>query len=428
MRGQSDSAARPVETRPAVVLAVLGLVLIAPLAASSAPLRRPAAPAAPTVAARDVLASLPLSFEPAGGGGFASRGPGYSLALTAAEAVLGVRGGTFRLRPAGPTADPDAPLVGRQPLTGTVSRLAGDDPATWRTVLPTYGRVEARQVWPGVDMVWHGDQRRLEHDMVVGPGVDPAVVALDVDGARAVTLDPSGDLVLDLDGASARLARPVAYQDVDGSRRHVAAEFSLLAPSRIGFRLGAYDPSRPLVIDPTLVTSSFLGGSGNDSGYGIALDAQGNVYVTGSTDSTDFPTGAPLQAARSNPGGGQTSDVFVTKLSPDGSRMIWSTYLGGTGRDTAYAVAVGADGGVYVSGVTESPDFPRARAAQDAYGGGPSDAFVAKLAANGAALEWSTFVGGTETDRGRGLAVDTAGNAYVTGSTNSVDFPAVTPQ
>lgn len=419
---------RTVSTRRAVVLVLFGLVLATATVTDIPLLHRADAPVAAGSRTSDVLADLPLSFEPVGEGRFVSRGPGYSLALTAAEAVVGVRGGTFRLRPAGPTADPAARLVAAEPLGGTVTRLTGDDPSRWRAGLSTFARVEVRQVWPGVDMVWHGDQRRLEHDMVVSPGVDPAVVALDVEGARSLALGPDGDLVLDLGATTARLARPVVYQDVAGDRRQVAGDFTLLGPSRIGFRLGAYDSSLPLVIDPVLVTSTFLGGMGGDSGYAIAVDPQGNTYVTGSTESADFPTSAPLQPALADAGGAPASDVFVSKLSADGSRLIWSTYLGGRGRDTGYAVAVGADGAVYVGGVTESSDFPQARAVQTAYGGGASDAFMAKIAANGASVEWSTFVGGTQTDRARGLAVDAGGSAYLTGSTNSADFPAVRPQ
>ena len=419
---------RTVSTRRAVVLVLFGLVLATATVTNIRALHRADAPVAAGPRTSDILARLPLSFEPVGEGRFVSRGPGYSLALTGAEAVVGVRGGTFRLRPAGPTADPAARLVPAEPQGGTVTRLTGDDPSRWSAGLSTFARVEVRQVWPGVDMVWHGDQRRLEHDMVVSPGVDPAVVALHVEGVKSLSLSPDGDLVLDLGAATARLARPVVYQDVAGHRRQVAGEFTLLGPSRIGFRLGGYDSSLPLVIDPILVTSTFLGGMGGDSGYAIAVDPQGNTYVTGSTESADFPTSAPLQPALANAGGAPASDVFVSKLSADGSRLVWSTYLGGRGRDTGYAVAVGPDGAVYVGGVTESSDFPQARAAQTAYGGGASDAFMAKIAANGASVDWSTFVGGTQTDRARGLAVDTAGNAYLTGSTNSADFPAVRAQ
>ncbi len=407
-------------------LSFLAAVLAIAVAGPSPSHRPSRAPARPAPAAYDVLAALPVAFEPAGDAGFVSRGPGFSVALSPAEAVVALRDATFRLRPAGPTVNQSPALVPGEPLTGTVTRLTGDDPAGWTAGVSTFGRVEVRQVWPGVDMVWHGDQRRLEHDMIVAPGVDPSVVAVDVDGARSLTVDPQGDLVIDLGATTARLARPVVYQDVAGARRSVAGEFALLGPSRIGFRLGAYDAELPLVIDPTLVTSTFLGGIGSDSGYAIAVDPEGNTYVTGATESADFPTNAPLQQALN--GIGPTSDVFVSKLSPDGTRLVWSTYLGGRGRDTGYGVAVATDGSVYVTGVTESPDFPVARAAQSGYGGGPSDAFVARIAANGTGIEWSTFIGGGGIDRGRGLAVDSTGNAYVTGTTGSADFRSVNPQ
>lgn len=425
---------RTASSRRAVVLVLLGLLVATATITTSTLLRRPDAPSAAPASAADVLAHLPVSFEPDGEGRFSSSGPGYALSLTASGATVDVGGAAFSLRPAGPWADLAAAVVGTDALEGTVSRLTGNDPAAWTTGVPTFGRVTTRQAWPGIDIVWHGNQRRLEHDVVVAPGADPAVVALDVDGARSLTIDPAGDLVLDLatgaagGATTARLARPVVYQDVAGGRREVAGAFTLLGPSRLGFTVGDYDHGLPLVIDPTLVTSTYLGGIGNDSGYAIALDAQGNIYVTGSTESADFPTSAPFQGALSNGGGVPASDVFVSKLSPDGSKLLWSTYLGGKGRDIGYAIAVATDGSAYIGGVTESPDFPVAKGPQSAYGGGPSDAFMARIAANGTGVEWSTFIGGSQTDRGRGVAVDASGNGYLTGSTTSTDFPSLNPQ
>ncbi|MDQ6726426.1 MAG: SBBP repeat-containing protein, partial [Actinomycetota bacterium] len=415
----------------AVITALLALVVVATgFTAATVTSSRPSTSAAARPAGGNVLASLPLAFEPAGPGGFVVHGPGYSVALGATDATLAVDGGVFGLRPAGAAAASAAPLVGRDPLPGTVTRLRGDDAAAWNAGLPTYGSVVARQVWPGVDMVWHGDRRRLEHDMVVAPGADPGAVALDVDGARSLSVDGGGDLVIDLGGTTTRMARPVVYQDAPGGRRSVSGSFELLGPTRIGFRVGTYDPTLPLVIDPTLLTSTLLGGAGADSGYGIATDREGNTYVVGSTESADFPTGTPFQPKLALPSavGGSASDVFVSKINAAGTALVWSTYLGGGGRDTGYGVTVGADGGVYVTGVTESPDFPRAKAAQDRYGGGPSDAFVARISPNGSSLDWSTFVGGSGTDGARGVAVDSSGAVYVTGSTSSVDFPSIGAQ
>lgn len=409
-----------------VVLALMGLAMVAAFAAPPPSGARPTA-AHQALPAHDVVAHLPLSFEPAADGAFVSRGPGYAFSLDPTRAVLAVAGGRFALRPAGPSAAAP-PLVGRQPLPGTVNHLEGDDASAWTTGVPTFGSVVAPSVWPGVDMVWHGDERALEHDVVVAPGADPAVVALDVQAAGPVRLDAGGDLLVDLGTGTARLTRPVAYQDVAGARRSVPAAFTLDGASRIGFSVGPYDHRAPLVIDPTLTTSTLLGGNGSDVAYAVAVDTSGNTYVTGSTESSDFPLGAPLQQGLVPAASGPSTDVFVSKIAPDGTTLLWSTYLGGKGRDTGYAIAVGGNGSVYVAGVTESPDFPRARAAQDTYGGGPSDAFVARMTGNGSTLEWSTFVGGGQTDRARGLAVDTAGNAYVAGSTSSVDFPTVNPQ
>ena len=416
----------------AVTLASLGaaLALWHPLAPATRP------PARSEV--RDVLGSLPVVFEPGADGTFVSQGPGYSVRLSGSVAEIRVGGRTdgttVRLAPARAQAGPDPALSGLHPLPGTVNRLIGDDPAGWRYAVPTYGSVEAHGVWPGIDMVWHGDQRRLEHDVVVAPGADPGMVAIDVQGQRALAIDRHGDLVLTMGSGAApaavRLAKPVLYQLVGGARRDVAGAFSLLGPARVGFRVGAYDPTLPLVIDPTLVASTYVGGSGADAGYAIAVDRAGSTYVTGSTLSNDFPTANPLQGALAvDPGrlGEAKGDVFVTKLNPTGTGAEWSTYLGGRGNDTGYGIAVGPGGAVYVTGRAESSDFPRAGAPQANFGGGPADAFVAKIAAGGAAIEWSALIGGGGGDEGRGIALDPAGNAYVTGFTSSSNFPTLNP-
>ncbi|MDQ2825537.1 MAG: SBBP repeat-containing protein [Actinomycetota bacterium] len=413
--------------RPAVVAALLAVTMVVPGGGRRSPPLRPAARAHPTrtTVARHVAGSLPLSFEASGDGRFVSAGPGYSLVLTPAEAILNVAGGTLALRAAGPEANPAPELAGRQAQPGTVSRFKGADPRAWATGVATFGEVRAEQVWPGVDVVWHGDQRALEHDVVVGPGADAGAVAFEVDGAGPLTLDANGDLLVGLSTGKARLSRPVVYQDVAGARRSVPGSFNVLGPTEIGFAVGDYDHTAPLVIDPTLVTSTTLGGSSSDIGYSIAVDAAGNSYVVGTTASTDFPGASVLQAPLSPGASAPGTDAFVSKLSPDGSSVLWSTFLGAKGRTAGYAVAVGPGGSVYVAGVTESPDFPTVQAGQSTYGGGPSDAFVARLAPDGASLQWSTFLGGTQTDRARGMAIDAAGNAYVTGSTSSVNFPAV---
>ncbi len=419
--------------RPAAAL-VASLVLLA--LTSGVPGRlagtRPAEAPAPA-AALDALAALPLGFEPnvgqAGTGtDFVVRGPGYRLALTANAADLVVDGTPLRMRLVG--SDPAAAATPGTPLPGHTNYLTGRDPAGWRTHVPTYTGVTYSGVWPGVDVVYQGDRRRLRHDFVVAPGTDPSTIAVAFDaGADGVgdvpTVDPAtGDLLV----GDARLSRPTVYQDVDGAHRPVDGAFRISDDGRVGFDVGSYDRTRPLVIDPTLVTSSYLGGAGIDNAAAVDVDGGGNVYIVGSTESTDFRATNPFQNTLNTDGSTGKSDAFVAKLSADGASLLYATYLGGSNRDAAGGVAVASDGTLYVTGVTESENFPRTDGvAQGAYGGGPSDAFVTKLNPTGSGLAWSTFLGGAQTDAARAIAVNGSGEAFVTGSTNSVAFPAVNP-
>ena len=298
--------------------------------------------------------------------------------------------------------------------------------------MPSYGRVTYDDVYPGVDLVFFGNQRRLEHDFVVAPGADPGVVAFEVTGGDHVAIDGAGDLVVTAPagGTDARLARPVLYQEIGGRRRSVEGSFVLRGPggNQVGFSVGAYDATLPLVIDPVLVTSTYLGGNGLDSAAAVDVDAAGNVYVVGATESADFPMAKPLQPTLNRDGSPGKSDAFIVKYNPEGNTLLYATYLGGTARDAASGVVVGGDGSVFVAGLTESPDFPKTTpSAQENFGGGPSDAFVAKINPGGDAITYATFLGGTQTDAARGVTVDSSGEAIVTGSTNSVEFPAVNP-
>ncbi|HEX7277316.1 MAG TPA: SBBP repeat-containing protein, partial [Acidimicrobiales bacterium] len=311
--------------------------------------------------------------------------------------------------------------------------LTGADPSAWRTDVPTYSNVTYTGVWPGVDVVFLGDQRRLRHDFVVAPGADPSAIAVTFEGQAAPTIDPAtGDLLV----GGARLSRPTVFQNADdGARRPVDGAFRLLGGGggggggdHVGFDIGAYDRTRPLVIDPTLVTSSYLGGAGIDNAAAVDVDGGGNVYIVGSTESADFRATNPFQNTLNGDGSAGKSDAFVAKLSADGASLLYATYLGGNNRDAAAGVAVGGDGSLYVTGVTESDNFPKTDGvAQGNYGGGPSDAFVTKLNSAGSGLAWSTFVGGAQTDAARSVALNPTGEAYVTGSTNSVEFPTANP-
>ncbi len=216
-----------------------------------------------------------------------------------------------------------------------------------------------------------------------------------------------------------RQHKPVVYQEVEGIKQPVAGAYAILRKNQVGFQVAQYDTSTPLVIDPILAYSTYLGGSGFDEGNGIAVDSLGNAYATGSTVSTNFPTSNPLQASN---GGG--FDAFVTKLNTAGSALVYSTYLGGNSDfDQGFGIAVDSLGNAYATGFTASTNFPTSSNPFQGSNGGSGDAFVTKLNAAGSALVYSTYLGGSDFDKGFGIAVDSLGNAYVTGFTLSTNFP-----
>jgi hypothetical protein len=379
---------------------------------------------------------MPMTFEPNQGQAdaavkFLARGRGYGLFLTPTETVLvlapagpGRTRGSLVVAPAADPvvvrmrlvgADPEATIAGVDPLPGRSHYLLGE-PGRWRRSVPSFARVQYTGVYPGVSLVFYGTERQLEYDFVVAPGADPAAVALAFDGVDGVRLDGDGDLVLATSAGELRLRRPVIYQEADGERRPVEGGY-VLDGDRVRFRVAAWDASRPLVIDPVLGYSTFLGGSSDDQGFGIAIDSAGNAYVTGSTISSNFPvSSAPVQATRAG-----VTDAFVTKLSPGGT-LLYSTFIGGSGDDAGNAIAVDAAGNAYVAGTTNSTAFPVQGAFQSTLRGG-NDAFVAKLDPSGSTLVYSTYLGSNTDDTANGIDLDAAGNAYVTGSTASSGFP-----
>src|SRR5262245_19855410 len=398
-------------------------------AASPAAERLPAARPAVTA-----LGRLPLHFEPNQGQApseavFVSRGSGYALTLGRTEAVLSLRGpgvpSNLRMRFVGASEAPQ--IAGEDRRTGTVSYLRGKEPAAWRSGVPTYGAVRYRQLYPGIDLVFYGSQGQLEFDFAVAPGADPEAIALAFEGADRLTLEPGGDLAVTTTRGVVRLRKPVVYQERDGRQHPVPGDFVLAGAGQVGFRLAAYDRTRPLVIDPQLAFSTYLGGLGIEKGAAIALDAAGNIYVAGGTDSPDFP--ATPGAAGIAPGSGD-GDAFVAKLTPDGSMLVYATYLGGSSFDEALGLAVDGYGNAIVTGITSSTDFPTVHAIKsDKSACAPSppspctDIFVAKLNASGSALVYSTYFGGGaipgDLETGYGVAVDGAGNAYVAGAAAS---------
>jgi hypothetical protein len=393
---------------------------------------RPAAATSAEILER--VRGLPLRFEANQGQtnpqvDFIARGRGYTMFLTPRESVLMLRGSTgrgqgesstvaLRVQLVGANAQPRG--VGLEELPGRVNYLLGKDPAQWRRNVPAYAKVRYPEIYQGIDLVYYGTQRQLEYDFVLRPGADPGRIVLGFEGAEKIELDPKGDLLLHVAGGAIRHRKPVIYQEIAGARRAIAGGYVLKGAREVGFTVAAYDESRPLVIDPVLFYSTYFGGTGDDAGHAIAVDADGDAYVTGRAYSADFPTTAGAFDATL----AGLTDAFVTKLDPAGSGVVYSTYLGGTGDEKGQGIAVDSAGNAYVFGETTSTDFPTTPGAfQVTPPGGAHDVFVAKLDPTGSALVYSTYLGGTGDEKGQGIAVDSAGSAYVTGRTGSGDFP-----
>jgi uncharacterized protein (TIGR03437 family) len=408
--------------------------------------------------------SVPLSFEPNQGQAastvqFLARGSGYALFLTPGKVVLNLERlqpasapetghrqeaasvDTLRMRLIGASAGASA--VGQARQTGVVSYFIGNDPKNWRTGIPTYGKVDYPQVYPGIDLVFYGNQRQLEYDFVVAPGADPNRIAWRIDGARA-SVDRKGNLVLQAATGAAVFDKLLVYQ-MEGAKKVPVNGAFVAAGQEVRFRLGSYDRSKELVIDPVLSYATYLAGSSGDyignttgPGYGqgslqgIAVDSSGSAYVTGYTTSADFPTKNAYQGGQAK---GSNGSVFVTKFSPDGSSLVYSTYLAGSGWDYANAIAVDSSGSAYVTGNTNSNDFPITKGAYQTLcspspstpptvskascNTGNSSAFVTKLNPAGTGLVYSTFLGGYGGSEGTAIAVDSAGRAYIAGKENA---------
>lgn len=371
-------------------------------------------------------AQVPLSFEANEGQTdsqvrFLSRGNGYGLFLSPREAVLNLQGDSLRLQFVG--ANPNPTLFGEDRQDATSNYFIGNDPTRWRANVANYGRVIYDDVYPGIDVVFYGNQHHFEYDFLVAPGADPSVIQLRIGGAESMQLDAAGNLVLHARHGNVVQHAPVLYQETGTTRQSVVGQFVLEGDNQVGFRIGEYDRGRALTIDPILSYSTYLGGSGQDGGFGrFTVDSSGSIYFTGRTSSTNFPTVDPVQTT--NRGG---FDTFVSKLNPAGTALIYSTYLGGNGYDAPQSgIVVNAAGEAYVSGYSDSSNFPVVNAIQGSHQGG-GDAFVFKLNAAGNGLLYSTYLGGSVYDQGTSIALDASGNAYVSGSTRSTNFPTVDP-
>jgi hypothetical protein len=374
-------------------------------------------------------ASLPLAFEANEGQWndevrFLARGRSGMVALEARRAVLipaSPSAGTVRMEMLGESAQPL--IEGADVLPQTTNYFIGGEPSEWRQGVRSYRRVVYREVYRGIDAVFHsGQSGELEYDFIVQPGADPRAIRLRFDGATAVAIE-QGALVIRTGGEPIRMARPVAYQLDGESRSGVTARYRMIGKNTIGFTVGNYDRSKELIIDPVVLGfSTFLGGTGDESATAIAIDADRNTYIAGQTASANFPV---KEGYRDTIAGG--SDVFVVKLNPAGDQVIFSTFLGGSGDERSPRLALDSRGNIYLAGTTTSLDFPVTEGApQGTFGGGNSDAFVVKLSADGKRLLFSTYLGGEAAEPARGIAADEHGDIYVAGVTLSAAFP-VTP-
>jgi hypothetical protein len=357
---------------------------------------------------------------------FVSYGTGYELFLFQQDAVLALsparrldlsptrRTAFFRARnalrkKANPSyvrvhlvdSNPETKIAGVDSVPGRTDYFVGHDRAKWRTNVPSFSRVKYTDIYPGIDLVFYGNQRRLEYDFIVAPGADPRAINLSLEGARKLRLSPQGDLLVSVSGGEVAFKKPVVYQESRGQRREVEAAYRLGSNHRVNFSVGQYDRNSPLIVDPVLIYSTYLGGEGDDSGQAIAVDATGNAVVVGSTLSLQFPTtsGAFSQSPLASNANGL---VFVTKFDPTGTEALYSSYIGGTGGDFGFAVALDATGKIYVTGETDSTDFPTT---PNALKPGPNAAntngtsFVFKIdptLVGPASLLYSSYLGGTQ--------------------------------
>ncbi len=375
--------------------------------------------AASTPDAARILATAPLRFEPAANTSsneFVARGARFRFSFTGKEATFQTGKRDIRLRFEG--AAQGSHVEGIDMLRSKTAVYAGNDPSKWRRAIPNYGRLQVRDLYPGIDLVYYGNCGELEYDLNVKPGTDPNLIRLRLKGAHA-RVDREGNLI-----AGLIQKRPVAYQiDANGTRVAVESRYRKNSDGTFGFALGSYDRGRELVIDPVITLGTWLSGSGQDIIYAVGHDTKGFIYVAGQTFSFDLLlAGNSTQAALA---GG--TDIFMAKIDPNAapaSQVVYATYLGGTGNENFGGMAVGPLGDVYLTGSTLSTDFPVVNAAQSTLAATTAtDAFVTWIDSS-QNLAYSTLLGGTSSEMGQAITFDSTGRLYVTGDTLSDDFPA----
>jgi hypothetical protein len=406
-----------------------------------------------TAAAEIDYGKIPMSFEENLGQAeaevkFLSRGNGYALFLTGDEAVFALKKAAnqkgepdksdktsarnsqaiLKMKLSGANHSPQ--IAGKNETAAKSNYFRGEKKENWRENVPNFSRVEYREVYSGIDQIFYGSGTALEYDFVVAPNAEAEKIAVNFEGAENLKIDENGDLILTVDGEEIRQKKPFAYQEIAGEKREIAANYEIrnseskIENRNVGFKLGEYDRSLPLVIDPVLVYSTYLGGTGADAGNDIAVDAQGNAYVTGLTWSANFPVKNALKTTADINRG----DVFVTKINANGSQIVYSTFIGGSFGDIGHGIDVDNEGNAYVTGVTgaslEVNDFPTVNAFDSTFGG-TDDVFLLKLNADGNRLIYSTYLGGGNTDVAYEVKVDReTGEAFIVGDTLSIgQFP-----
>jgi uncharacterized repeat protein (TIGR01451 family) len=380
------------------------------------------------VRASEAYGKLPLHFEANRGQAapqvkYISRGNRHALYLTETETVLALhnaetdRDAVLRLKMAG--ANPAPEVHGQDELPGRVNYFRGQDRKHWQHDVPTFARVSYANVYPGIDAVYYGNQRQLEYDFNVAPGADPAQIKLRFEGAQNLRVDEAGDLLIETAAGEVRQHKPFVYQEIEGARREIASNYQLEPDGHVGFALAAYDPAQPLVIDPVLAYSSYVGATGGDTAFGVSVDADGFAYITGNL----FGAFTMTPGAYDTTNAGQ--DVYVAKINPAGGSFVYATYISANGgNNVANDIAIDAQGNAYITGKAAGAFFPATSGAYDTTQNS-LDAFVIKLNATGNALLYASYLGGTNSEEGYGIAVDSSGDIYVSGTTFSNNFPVV---
>lgn len=379
------------------------------------------------------LQNQKLAFEPNNGQAisnvkFLTRAKGYNIYFTSDRAVFKFtsKGITNVLSMNFVNFNSNTKISAADELESKSNYFIGPNSSSWFSGVANYSRVEYKDIYPGINAIFYGNNNQLEYDFLVSPGSDPDAINLSFEGANKIETDSEGNLIISIGSEIIKFQKPYAYQEINSVRTDIKTEYEV-KNNQVNFIVSEYDKNVPLIIDPLLVYSTYLGGSGNEDVSVIDVDQNGYAYIAGQTNSIDFPTTTGVfDEVCDNGGATCNKDIFVTKLNPIGSELIYSTYIGGEGFQEGFGIAVDPSGFAHISGFTNSGDFPTTPAAYDTTQNGFSDVFALKLNQSGSSIIYSTFIGGADTDEARKIDIDSGGNLYVTGITRSQDFPTTT--